>query len=49
VVGAMSFESDNQDFEDKNLMVQREILDYLKMIVLILEEVHGTGIRKWHD
>jgi len=41
----MSFEPDSQNFEDKALMVQREILDQLKMIALILEEVHGTGIK----
>jgi hypothetical protein len=41
----MSFEADNKDFQDKTLMVLRDILDQLKMMNMILEDVHETGIK----
>lgn len=41
----MSAILDDLAAEEKNLMVMREVLDQLKLIALILEEVHGTGFK----
>ena len=40
----MSFEPDNENFEQKVVMLLRELLEQQKLTNLILEEVHVTGL-----
>ena len=40
----MSFEPDSETFEQKMLMLVRELLEQQKLTNLILEEVHNTGL-----